>query len=145
MAVASRKLTKVSWYDSRAKMSVYRAEMDLTNMKCTHSAMACYTWSSPFHCLQPWIETTNHECVITRGHTWLSENTPCIYFWESMPYENICIILLLIAIRVQECSLGVKYHACLHNTIGRHTCDFSCLRFNSVTNVSNSMWCPRID
>ena len=58
-----------------------RAKVDLTNVKCVHPAMACYTQSSLFHHLQRWTETkttTDHERVIPHSHTWLSETTSCI-------------------------------------------------------------------
>jgi len=42
-----------------------------------------------------------------------------------MQYKDRCIIPLLIGIQVRECSLGHKYHRCLHDTIGRCTHDFS--------------------
>lgn len=35
--------------------------------------------------------------------------------------------------------LGRKYCRHLHDTIGKHTCDCSWLRFNSATNVSTNM------
>jgi len=84
---------------------------------------------------------TNHERAITRGHTWLPEIIR--HFWELMPYEEICCSY--IAIQVQEWSLGVNITQCLHDTIGWCTSDFSCLTFNSVTNVSDNMWGSEID
>ena len=57
--------------------------------------------------------------------------------WIHYPTDNSCT-----SRRVQ---LGRKYHGRLRNSIGRYTYDFTCLKFNSVSNMSDNIWCPRID
>lgn len=127
--------------DSMAKTSVCRAKTDLTNVKYVLPAMAFYTQSSSSSHLQPW--TTKYQSW-TCNHTW-SHMTARNYqaflrinaVWGDM--------LLIYSDTSTRMKLGCKYHACLHDTIGWCTSDFSCLTFNSVTNVSDNMWGSEID
>ena len=79
----------------------------------------------------------------TCGYTWTRVIVwNCItYFWEQMLSKDRCIFPPLMSTQVQECSLGMN----IMGIIGRCTCDFSCLRFNSATIVSNIMLCLSID
>jgi len=97
-------------------------------------------FSSAFYVPKPWrldmysmvlylIFTFCHlQTLITHSHNMIVQNY-ITYFQENILYTDRFIILLLIVIQVQECSLGVNN-------------DFSCLWFNSASNVSNTVWCP---
>ena len=124
--VGSQKLTKVNRHDSTVKTSACSVRMDLKDVKYMHLAMACHTRCSPFHHLHHWTTETDHKHAITCGHTELHHAFLRINAVRGSMHHSIAH-----SDTSTRMHFGRKYHRCLCNTVGRCTCDFSCLRFTA--------------
>jgi len=109
-----------------------RVKTDLTNVKYVRVAMACYTRSSLFHCLQSWATMRKSQAC---DHTWSFPRINAVAQGQMNCFSTHSDTRM----RVQ---LGRKYCGCLH---GRLTCDFNHLSFYSRSKVSENMWGPTID